>query len=63
MNTNLPMLPLDGTLDQITKALLLERLVLLDGNKGRVAQSLGVTERTVYNMMHRYQIDGIRARR
>lgn len=42
------------TLATIEKNLILERMELFNGNKTKVAQSLGVTIKTLYNKLHQY---------
>lgn len=46
----------DSTLNEITKANLLSALEACGGNRRRAAQRLKISLRTVYNMIHRYEI-------
>jgi len=46
----------DSTLNEITKANLLSALEACGGNRRRAAQRLKISLRTVYNMIHRYDI-------
>ena len=45
-----------ASIDDITKASLLAALEACSGNRRRTAQRLGVSLRTIYNMIHRYDI-------
>lgn len=44
------------TLEEIEKEVLVERLKVFDWNKAKVAKSLGITIKTVYNKMSRWKI-------
>lgn len=46
----------DSTLNEITKANLVSALEACGGNRRRAAQRLKISLRTVYNMIHRYDI-------
>jgi DNA-binding NtrC family response regulator len=46
----------DSTLNEITKANLVSALEACGGNRRRAAQRLKISLRTVYNMIHRYEI-------
>ena len=44
------------TIDEVYKEEVLIRLDLLDGNKSKVAKSLGITEKTLYNKLHEWDL-------
>jgi transcriptional regulator with PAS, ATPase and Fis domain len=46
----------DESLDSLQRRLLVEHLHRFDGNRARVAAALGVSERTVYRWIRRYQV-------
>lgn len=41
-------------LDDIEKAAILDRMILLDNHKGKVAESLGISMKSLYNKLNRY---------
>ena len=47
-------LPLDQTLEQVEREYLLAALRRHRGNKARTAEALGISEKTLYNKLHRY---------
>jgi DNA-binding NtrC family response regulator len=49
----LPIEPL-LTLDQICKKEIAERMKFLNNNKTKVAESLGITVKTLYSKLHQY---------
>jgi len=50
-------LPLGIKLRDIDRAYIEATLVRFNGNKARTAQALGISEKTLYNKLHRYQAD------
>jgi len=56
-------LPLGMRLRDVDRAYLEATLVRLGGNKARSAQALGISEKTLYNKLHRYQSDDDRRSR
>jgi len=49
-------LTFDTTLDQMQREIVTARLEYFKGNKTAVAASLGITIKTLYNWMHRYNL-------
>ena len=47
-------LPLGRTLEEVERQYLLASLDARGGNKARTAESLGISEKTLYNKLHRY---------
>lgn len=47
----------------IEKEVVTENLKFFDGNKSRVAKALGLSLKTIYNMVHKYKIDAPEWRR
>ncbi|MCG8414578.1 MAG: sigma-54-dependent Fis family transcriptional regulator, partial [Pseudomonadales bacterium] len=46
----------NGTLDQITRAIIAERLRSLDGNGQKAAQSLGLSKSAFYRHLKKYNL-------
>lgn len=45
------------TIDQVNKWTLCARLKTFEGNKAKTAESLGITLKTLYNWLHRWDLD------
>ncbi len=48
----------DGTLSAIEKARVVEVMQLFKGNKSRAAQKLGISRRSLYRLLEKYNLDG-----